>query len=111
MVTVEATLESDQLKLLGRSVAPVDIAVADAVSMGLRIFVDEIDVVPHVASVLTRAADQLPKAGKGPIRICCLNAPGLPGEVDVALAREFPVTPEIKGAIKSLGGVLDVEEL
>ncbi len=111
MVTVEATLESDQLKLLGRSVAPVDIAVADAVSMGLRIFVDEIDVVPHVASVLSRAADQLPKAGKGPIRICCLNAPGLPGEVDVALAREFPVTPEIKGAIKSLGGVLDVEEL
>ncbi len=28
VVTVEATLESDQLKLLGRSVAPIDIAVA-----------------------------------------------------------------------------------
>ncbi|SHG86623.1 DNA polymerase III subunit alpha [Marivita hallyeonensis] len=111
MVTAEATLESDQLKLLGRSVAPVDIAVADAVSMGLRIFVDEPEVVPQVASVLARAADQLPKAGRGPIRICCLNAPGLPGEVDVALSQEFPVTPEIKGAIKSLGGVMDVEEL
>jgi len=111
LVTAEATLEADQLKLLGRSVAPVDIAVADAVSMGLRIFVDAPDAVPHVASVLTRAADQMPKAGRGPIRICCLNAPGLPGEVDVALDREFPVTPEIKGAIKSLGGVLEVEEL
>ena len=111
MVTAEATLEADQLKLLGRSVAPVDMAVADAVSMGLRIFVDEVDAVTHVASVLTRAADQMPKAGKGPIRICCMNAPGLPGEVDVALDREFPVTPEIKGAIKSLGGVLEVEEL
>ncbi|HKK98305.1 MAG TPA: DNA polymerase III subunit alpha, partial [Marivita sp.] len=85
LVTAEATLEADQLKLLGRSVAPVDIAVADAVSMGLRIFVDAPDAVPHVASVLTRAADQMPKAGRGPIRICCLNAPGLPGEVDVAL--------------------------
>ncbi|MCL3881047.1 DNA polymerase III subunit alpha [Marivita sp. GX14005] len=111
IVTCEATLESDQLKLLGRSVAPVDIAVADAVSMGLRIFVDEPGAVPHVASVLSRAADQLPKAGKGPIRICCLGAPGLPGEVDVALGREFPITPEIKGAIKSLGGVVEVEEL
>jgi DNA polymerase III subunit alpha len=111
MVTAEATLESDQLKLLGRSVAPVDSAVADAVSMGLRIFVDDPGAVSHVASVLTRAADQMPKAGRGPIRICCMNAPGLPGEVDVALDREFPVTPEIKGAIKSLGGVLAVEEL
>jgi len=111
LITVEATLESDQLKLLGRSVAPADIAVADTVSMGLRIFVDEPEVVPQVASVLSRAIDQLPRAGKGPIRICCMGAPGLPGEVDVALAKEFPVTPEIKGAIKSLGGVLDVEEL
>jgi DNA polymerase-3 subunit alpha len=111
LITVEATLESDQLKLLGRSVAPADIAVADTASMGLRIFVDEPEVVPQVASVLSRAVEQLPQAGKGPIRICCMGAPGLPGEVDVALAKEFPVTPEIKGAIKSLGGVLDVEEL
>jgi DNA polymerase III subunit alpha len=111
MITAEATLDSDQLKLLGRSVGPVDSAVADAVSMGLRIFVDEPGAVSHVASVLTRAADQMPKASRGPIRICCLNATGLPGEVDVALDREFPVTPEIKGAIKSLGGVLAVEEL
>ncbi len=104
-------MEADQLKLLGRSVAPVDVAVADAVSMGLRIFIDAPTAVTHVASVLTRAAEQAPNAGKGPIRICCLNAPGLPGEVDVALDKEFPVTPEIKGAIKSLGGVLEVEEL
>lgn len=38
VITVEATLEADQLKLLGRSVAPVDVAVADAGASGLRVF-------------------------------------------------------------------------
>ncbi|MDG1103753.1 MAG: DNA polymerase III subunit alpha, partial [Ascidiaceihabitans sp.] len=40
IVTVEATLESDQLKLLGRSIAPIDTVVADVGGMGLKIFVD-----------------------------------------------------------------------
>jgi DNA polymerase-3 subunit alpha len=35
----------------------------------------------------------------------------LPGEVEVQLEKEFPVTPQIKGAIKSLDGVLAVEEI
>jgi DNA polymerase-3 subunit alpha len=37
--------------------------------------------------------------------------PELPGEVDIDLGQDFPVTPQIKGAIKSLGGVLEVEEI
>src|SRR6056300_1574191 len=40
VITAEATMEADQLKLLGHSVAPVDIAVADLGSKGLRIFVE-----------------------------------------------------------------------
>ncbi|WP_085793473.1 DNA polymerase III subunit alpha [Roseivivax jejudonensis] len=109
VVTVEATMESDQLKLLGRSVAPADVAVADAGAAGLRIFVEDPGAIPHIASVLGRAADQLPRAGRGPVRLC-LNDAGLPGEVEIDLQEEFPVTPEIKGAVKSLGGVLAVEE-
>ena len=35
---------------------------------------------------------------------------GLPGDTVIDLQEEFPVTPEIKGAIKSLGGVLAVED-
>ena len=33
------------------------------------------------------------------------------GEVELDLGEEFPVTPQIKGAIKSLGGVLEVEDI
>jgi DNA polymerase-3 subunit alpha len=38
-------------------------------------------------------------------------APDLPGEVDVLLGEDFPVSPQIKGALKSLGGVVMVEEV
>ena len=109
VVTVEATMESDQLKLLGRAVAPVDAAVAGAAALGLRIFVETPEALPHIASVLGRAAEQLPKAARGPVHLCLSDA-GLPGEVDMDLGQQFPVTPEIKGAIKSLGGILAVEE-
>ncbi|MBN9889247.1 DNA polymerase III subunit alpha [Salipiger abyssi] len=109
VVTVEATLEADQLKLLARSFGAVEHVVADAGASGLRIFIEEPGTVAQVASVLSRASEQMPKAGRGPIRLC-LTAAGLPGEVEMDLKQEFPVTPEIKGAVKSLDGVLAVED-
>jgi DNA polymerase-3 subunit alpha len=109
VVTVEATLESDQLKLLGRGVMPVEMSVAMAGSVGLRIFVESEIALPQIAGVLSRAAEQAPKAARGPI-ILRLAAPGLPGEVELDLEDEYPVNPEIKGAVKSLEGVLAVEE-
>ncbi|ETX27151.1 DNA polymerase III subunit alpha [Roseivivax isoporae] len=110
VVTVEATMESDQLKLLGRSVAPVDVAVADAGVSGLRIFVEEEQAIGHIASILARAADQMPRSGRGPVQILLPRELGLPGDTVLDLAQDFPVTPEIKGAVKSLGGVLAVED-
>ena len=110
VITVEASLESDQLKLLGRSVAPVDVAVADAGASGLRVFIDNEATVPAVASVLSQSANQIKSGAKGPIYFCLMD-PALPGEVEIDTGCEFPVTPQVKGAIKSLGGVLEVEEV
>jgi DNA polymerase-3 subunit alpha len=109
LVTVEATMESDQLKLLGRSVAPVEAVVAGAGVSGLRIFVETPDVLSQIASVLGRASRQMPKAARGPVHLC-LSHPALPGEVELDVVEDFPVSPEIKGAVKSLDGVLAVEE-
>jgi DNA polymerase-3 subunit alpha len=110
VITVEATMESDQLKLLGRSVAPIDAVVADAGNMGLRIFVDEAIAIQAVAEVLAGARAAGKSSGKGPIQLCLMD-PTLPGEVEVDLCAEYPVTPKIKGAIRSLSGVLEVEEI
>ena len=40
----------------------------------------------------------------------CVMAGDL-GEVELDLGDDFPVTPQIKGAIKSLGGVVDVQDI
>ncbi|WP_170763714.1 DNA polymerase III subunit alpha [Ruegeria lacuscaerulensis] len=110
VLTAEATMESDQLKLLGRSVGPVDSVVAEAGATGLRIFVDEPQVLPTVAKVLEDAAGVAKGASKGPIHLCLLD-PSLPGDVEMDLGQDFPINPQIKGAIKSLDGVMSVEEI
>ncbi|MDG1470442.1 MAG: DNA polymerase III subunit alpha [Ascidiaceihabitans sp.] len=110
IVTVEATLESDQLKLLGRSIVPIDTVVADVGGMGLKIFVEDAGAIAAVASVLEGAATAAKAAGRGPVQLCLMDA-GLPGEVEIDLGQDFPVNPQIKGAIKSLMGVLEVEDL
>ncbi|WP_238371087.1 DNA polymerase III subunit alpha [Heliomarina baculiformis] len=110
VVTVEATMESDQLKLLGRGVAPVDVAVAQAGSAGLRVFVENAIAINTVATVLEDAQKVVKTAAKGPVQLYLMD-PGLPGEVEMDLGQDFAINPEIKGALKSLEGVMDVEEL
>ncbi|MGK7754196.1 MULTISPECIES: DNA polymerase III subunit alpha [unclassified Roseovarius] len=110
VIVVEATMESDQLKLLARSVQPADAVVADAGASGLKIFVDSETAIGSVAQVLTNAPTTAARGGRGPIRFCLMNE-ALPGEVEIDAGREFPVTPQIKGAIKSLDGVVMVEDL
>ncbi|MDO6729638.1 DNA polymerase III subunit alpha [Marinovum sp. 2_MG-2023] len=110
VVTVEATMESDQLKLLARSVAPIDDAVADAGASGLKVFVEEPGAIASISQMLSDAAERVKKAGRGPIYLCLMD-PALPGEVEIDTGAEFPVTPEIKGALKSLPGVMAVEEV
>ncbi|THH36074.1 DNA polymerase III subunit alpha [Aliishimia ponticola] len=109
VVTVEATMESDQLKLLGRSVAPIDGVVADVGGMGLKVFIDEARAVASVQSVLAGAREAVARAAKGPVQFCVMA--GDLGEVEMTLGEEFPVTPQIKGAIKSLNGVVDVQDI
>ena len=106
VVTVEATTESEQLKLLARAIQPVDTVVADAGAMELRIFVDRVEAVGAVAAVLDRAEART----RGPVSLCLVDA-DLPGEVELATGRQFPLNPQIKSAIKSLNGVIDVEEV
>jgi DNA polymerase-3 subunit alpha len=110
VITADATYEGEQLKLLARTVQPVDGVVADAGGSGLRIFIEEDVAIPAVAGLLDRARGEAKLKGRGPVSLCLLS-PELPGEVDVLLGEDFPVNPQIKGALKSLDGVLMVEEV
>ncbi|MGB1236319.1 MAG: DNA polymerase III subunit alpha, partial [Planktomarina sp.] len=110
VVQVEATMESDQLKLLARSAVPMDGLVEQGSSAGLRVYVDDLSAIQSAANVLAGAAKAAKSAAKGPISFCLMDA-SLPGEVDIDAGTDFPVTPQIKGALKSLDGVVMVEEL
>ncbi len=110
VVQVEANLEADQLKLLARSVTPVDNVVADAGGMALKLFLDNVSALSPVASLLERARETAKNVRPGSVTLCLLD-PTLPGEVDLDLGQEFVLNPQIKGALKSLPGVLDIEEI
>ncbi|MCG3268800.1 DNA polymerase III subunit alpha [Yoonia sp. I 8.24] len=109
VLSCEATMESDQLKLLGRSVAPIDNVVADAGGAALRVFIDTPDAINAVANILANAAKDRVRAGRGPVYFNLMH-PDLPGEVELDLGDEFPVNPQIKGALRSLDGVIEVED-
>ncbi len=109
IVQAEATLEADQLKLLARGIQPVDNAIAGEAN-GLRVFVEDEAGVVSVEGLLERTVAEASRAAKGPIHLC-LMAPDLPGEVEVILGEDFPVSPQIKGALRSLEGVVMVEEV
>jgi len=90
-------------------VAPVDAVVADAGGAGLRVFIDGPEVIGSVARVLANASGGAVRVGHGPVYFCLLRD-DLPGEVELDLGEEFPVNPQIKGALRSLGGVIEVED-
>ncbi|WP_322889951.1 MULTISPECIES: DNA polymerase III subunit alpha [unclassified Yoonia] len=105
----EATMEADQLKLLGRSVSPIDSVVADAGSAGLRVFIDSPSAIDTIASILANAARDGVRAARGSVYVCLMDN-DLPGEVELDLGEPFPINPQIKGALRSLGGVIEVED-
>ena len=110
VLSAEATMESDQLKLLARSVGPIDAAVADAGASSLRVYITDAAAVSTVATVLEEARAAAKNASRGEV-FMRLRDPTLPGDVDMDLGQYFPINPQIKGAIKSLDGVEDVEEI
>ena len=110
MLQVEATLEADQLKLLCRGAQPIDDSIAGEVSAGLRVFVEEELGIASVAGLLERTASEPRTKARGPIHLCLMGE-GLPGEVEVLLGQDFPVNPQVRGALKSLPGVVTVEEM
>ena len=109
VLTVEATMEAETLKLLARGVQPIDAVVADAGAAGLKVHVEHADAIGSVAGLLERFKDG-PARVKGPLWFCVTN-PALGQAYEIDTGQQVAVTPQVRGAVKSLGGVVMVEEL
>jgi DNA polymerase-3 subunit alpha len=107
VLTVEAHLEGETLKILARGAQPIDQVAAQAGGASLRIYLEGAGAVASVASILGRLE---PGRTKGQV-IICITDPDLGQEIDMVLPQDYPITPQVKGAIKAVGGVLLVEEV
>jgi DNA polymerase III subunit alpha len=104
VLTVKAELEGETLKLLANGVQPIDAVADQAAAVGLRVHLDRAEAAQSIATLLAR----LDGRQKAPITLCL---PGEEGEeIDVLLPGAYPVSAQIKGAIKSIQGVVMVEE-
>jgi DNA polymerase III subunit alpha len=97
---VEADVEGEEVKLRLQGVEVLDKAAANAIT-GLTIFVRD-------SKPLDSIAQRLTNGGRSPVRLVLLQERGR--EIEVALGTKFTVTPQIKGAIKAIAGVVDVQD-
>ncbi len=107
VLQVEATLEGETLKLLARAVQPIDAVAEAAPAAGLRVHIADAGAAAGVAALLARLA---PAKARAPVRICVAD-PASGAEIDIDLPQPYPVTPQVRGALKAVSGVLAVEEL
>jgi len=98
---VEADVEGEDVKLRLQGVEILDKKAAAIIS-GLTIFVRD-------SKPLDSIAQRLVNGGRSPVRLVFLMDQGR--EVELALGNKFTVTPQIKGAIKAIAGVVDVQDL
>ncbi len=109
VLTVKAELEGDTLKLLAQSITPIDAATAAAGAQALRIHLARPEAAQSLASLFSRVAQPDTTRIRAQITLCVTDREGR--EIDIDLPAPYPVTPQIKGAIKAMHGVLAVEEI
>ena len=105
VLTVEANLEGETLKLLARGAQPIDNVAAEAGAADLRVHLNRPEAVTSLAGLL----DRLEGRNRARITLCVADDGGR--EIDILLPRPYPVTPQIRGAIKAMQGVVMVEEV
>jgi DNA polymerase-3 subunit alpha len=90
--------------LLANSVQAIDNVAADAGGGALRIHLNR----PEAAGSIALLLGKIEGRAKTQIILC---VPDGEREIDLILPGEFPVTPQVRGAIKAMQGVLAVEEV
>ncbi|MEL6278587.1 MAG: DNA polymerase III subunit alpha [Pseudomonadota bacterium] len=121
VLTVDAEKDGEEVKLRIQGVQPIDEAVAGTEARDLRIYLGDDEGLSLVRATLetitgrdlserAAALDGPPPRGQGRI-VLVLNPPGLNCECDMPLPGYFPVSPQVRGALKALPPVRHVEEV
>ena len=103
LITAEARIEEDNIRLTAEDIQPLDKAVARAAG-GLRVFIR--DEVP-----LTGLRGVVGREGRGRGRITLVVPVAGDREVEVMLPGTYAISPATLGAIKAIRGIVDVQEI
>jgi DNA polymerase-3 subunit alpha len=109
VMTVEATMEGEEMRLTAKAAQPIDVALLGAAGAGLRVFVNDAAAGPSLYARLSSVAREVKAGRRGPVEIVPL-APDLACEPIIGLSDEYPITPQVLGALKSVPGVVHIEE-
>ncbi len=102
VINTEIDQQGDDIKIRVQSVRAIDDVTSKAAA-GLRIFADREEVFEGIKK-------RLPPPGRGVISVVVL-ADSTAQEVELQVPGGYAVTPQIRGAIKVLPGVMEVEEV
>jgi DNA polymerase-3 subunit alpha len=98
---VEADVEGEEIKLRLQGVEVLNKA-ATAIVSGLTIYLRDTKPVDSIAQ-------RLMNGGKSPVKLILQVNHGR--EIEISLGNKFTVNPQIKGAIKAIPGVIEVQDL
>ncbi len=107
VVTVEATMEGESVRLVARGVEPVQAVAARSGPAGLILKLATVESVPTLARMFA-ALPQEPRRA-GPVRIV-LPDPNSRAEIEIELPQKLLITPELRSEIRILPVVIAVEE-
>ena len=105
VLTVKVDPDGENVKMLANAVQPIDQVAAEAGASALRIHLNRAEAIPSLAGLLAKVEGR----NRAQITLCLPDDQGR--EIDVTLPQPYPVTPQIKGAIKAMQGVVLVEEM
>ena len=105
VLTVEANLEGETLKLLARGATPIDQVAAETGAQALRIHLNRPEAATSIATLLAKVQGKT----QAQITLCVPDEQGR--EIDLTLPQPYPVTPQIRGAIKAMQGVVLIEDM
>lgn len=102
LITADARIEEESIKLLGQSIQSLDQAVTHAAA-GLRIAINDAGALGDLNKII-----EAERRGRG--RIAVVVSLGEEGEVEIALPGAYQVAAQTRMRLQSLPGVTDVQE-
>ena len=111
VLTVEAKLEADTLKLLARGAQDIDAFVADAGAAGLRVRLENVVALPALSEIIAHNSPEgVSRKVLGSLAFSVPD-PDTGGEIEFDIGQPIPVTPNVKAMLRAVEGVLAVEEV